>query len=221
MLEICKHAVLRVGLALVCKCAEHAGVKFSFILIINTLLLCSCATPRSGLSVPVIIRRSNGVKVTDGQGFSTSRYSRPQLRPGIRRVCMHWPLGQNQVSSSYGRRWGRKHKGIDIRARRGTPVLAALGGRVIYAGSRVRGYGNLIVLKHARNLHTAYAHLRDLMVKPGELVQSGQLIAHSGATGRVTGPHLHFEVRDGSQSIDPYRLLVARFRKGNQASRCQ
>ncbi len=97
-------------------------------------------------------------------------------------------------------------KGIDIAAQEGTPVVAAADGEVVYSGNALRGYGNLIIIKHKKNFLTAYAHNRKNMVKEGDKVLIGQRIAEMGQTGtdRVM---LHFEVRHQGKPIDPQGVL--------------
>src|SRR5579859_4086325 len=110
-----------------------------------------------------------------------------------------WPV-QGEVLSKYGpMSGGTQNDGINIKAPEGTPVLAADAGTVAYAGNELRGYGNLILIKHADGWMTAYAHNSRLLVTRGQKVQRGQVIARVGATGAVTEPQLHFEVRRGSR----------------------
>jgi lipoprotein NlpD len=120
---------------------------------------------------------------------------------------LRWPLPEGRVTSAFGQRWGRKHEGIDLAAPSGTPVLAAQEGRVLYASNTLRGYGNMVVLQHANDLLTAYAHNSVLLVRVGDRVRAGQTIARVGQTGRATGPHLHFEVRRGHVPLNPLRFL--------------
>jgi lipoprotein NlpD len=120
---------------------------------------------------------------------------------------LRWPLAQGRISSAFGKRWGRQHEGIDLEAPSGTPVLAAREGRVLYAGDTVRGYGNMVVLQHADDLLTAYAHNSELLVRVGDRVKAGQPIARVGQSGRATAPHLHFEVRRGHVPVNPLRFL--------------
>jgi murein DD-endopeptidase MepM/ murein hydrolase activator NlpD len=89
----------------------------------------------------------------------------------------------------------------------GTPVHAAAGGKVIYSGDQVRGYGNMVVLRHDGDLVTVYAHNSVLLVHTGDTVALGQEIARVGDTGRSTAPHLHFEVRRGESPRDPMQFL--------------
>jgi murein DD-endopeptidase MepM/ murein hydrolase activator NlpD len=118
-----------------------------------------------------------------------------------------WPVAYPQVTSYFGRRWGRPHEGIDLTAPIGTPVMAAGTGEVVYAGNAVRGYGNMVVLKHEEELMTVYAHNSVLFVKVGQRVQAGQRVALSGQSGHATGPHVHFEVREGQTPRDPLPFL--------------
>ncbi|HVR62017.1 MAG TPA: M23 family metallopeptidase, partial [Polyangia bacterium] len=129
--------------------------------------------------------------------------------PGLGRGQLQWPLANPFVGSAFGRRDGRPHEGIDLPAPVGTPVLAAAAGRVIYAGNGIRGYGNLIVLQHAGDLLTVYAHNSTLLVGQGDAVRAGQRVALVGQTGHATGPHLHFEVREGQIPRDPLAFLGA------------
>jgi len=122
---------------------------------------------------------------------------------------LRWPVAAPRLTSAFGTRWGKNHEGIDMAAPIGTPVFAAAAGDVIYAGDHVRGYGNMVVLKHGDNLVTVYAHNSLLLVRTGDRVSVGQEIARVGDTGRSTAPHLHFEVRRGEVPQDPMPFLPA------------
>jgi murein DD-endopeptidase MepM/ murein hydrolase activator NlpD len=122
---------------------------------------------------------------------------------------LSWPV-DGPLSSPFGRRDGRPHDGIDLAVAEGTPVRAACDGVVAYAGDRLRGYGNLIILRHDAALVTVYAHNRRLEVKEGDAVARGQVIAQSGQTGRASAPHLHFEVRQDGGPRDPLQYLSPR-----------
>jgi murein DD-endopeptidase MepM/ murein hydrolase activator NlpD len=124
-------------------------------------------------------------------------------------AAMSWPV-EGLVSSGFGVRDGRPHDGIDLAVPEGTPVRAACDGVVAYAGDRLRGYGRLLIVGHAGHLATIYAHNRALEVKEGDPVARGQVIARSGATGHVTAPHLHFEVRRDNHPDDPLKYLPGR-----------
>lgn len=116
-----------------------------------------------------------------------------------------WPV-KGSVMSPFGIRHGRRHDGIDIKAASGVPIHAADSGKVVYSGS-MHGYGNLILIRHADNFFTAYAHNRKNRVKVGEKVKRGEVIGEVGRTGRATGAHLHFEVREGEKARNPLFFL--------------
>jgi len=118
-----------------------------------------------------------------------------------------WPLSNIEISSPYGERGGKFHQGVDLRAPMKTPVMAASAGVVVYVGTKIRGYGRMIVLKHPGNFYTVYAHHSKNCVKMGTSVKMGQVIAYSGRSGHSSGPHLHFELRRGTQSFDPEYAL--------------
>lgn len=125
----------------------------------------------------------------------------------------HLPVGEPRVSSFFGvsRKSGKAHGGIDFAARTGTPVMATAAGTVIDSTDLYEGgvkYGSVIVIQHEGGLRTLYAHLDRRDVQAGDVVAAGQQIATSGASGRVTGPHLHLEVWQGGRQIDPQRLLA-------------
>ncbi len=132
----------------------------------------------------------------------------PTSPPGTA-PALRWPLTIVPVviGSPFGGRWGKQHEGIDLPAPTGTPVFAAADGKVVYAGNGIRGYGNLIVIKHAGDLLTAYAHNSALLVSQGQPVRAGDRIALVGQSGHATGPHLHFEVRSGQIPRDPMSYL--------------
>ena len=114
-----------------------------------------------------------------------------------------WPVPEStRISSHYGHRWGRAHQGVDIPGAIGLDVIAAEDGVVAYAG-KMGSYGNLVAIRHAGGYNTVYAHLNNFAVKKNQRVRRGQVIAELGNTGRSTGPHLHFEIRNGVKPIDP------------------
>jgi len=119
-----------------------------------------------------------------------------------------WPVpSSKQLSSKFGKRWGRKHEGIDIPARVGASILASDDGVIVYSGRGIGGYGNLTVISHSGGLFTVYAHAKKNYTRKGEKVFRGQVIAEVGLTGRTTGPHLHFEVRYDSEALDPLKYI--------------
>ena len=116
-----------------------------------------------------------------------------------------WPL-KGVLYGRFGVRAGKRHDGIDIAAPEGTPVLAAAAGTVIYAGEQP-GYGAIVILRHEGGLVTLYAHNARILVDEGARVRRGEPVARVGQTGRTTGPHLHFEVREGTRPRNPLLFL--------------
>ena len=127
--------------------------------------------------------------------------------PNSRKTRFVWPLKGGVLTSGFGPRGGRKHKGIDIAARTGTPIYAAASGVVVYSDNKQRGYGNLVIIRHPARTMTVYAHNHRNLVDEGERVRQGSQIAEVGNTGRSTGPHLHFEIRIKGRAVDPIRHL--------------
>jgi len=118
-----------------------------------------------------------------------------------------WPLGAGIVSSEFGHRWHKAHEGIDIAADAGEPVYASAAGEVLYANNRMRGYGNVVILRHDSKMTTLYAHNQTLKVRLGAKVKQGQVIALLGSTGHSTGPHIHFEMRRANAPLNPRKIL--------------
>ena len=120
-----------------------------------------------------------------------------------------WPV-HGKIVSGYGpKEGGLFNDGINIAVKEGTPVVAADDGVVVYAGNEIRGFGNLVLIKHANGWMTAYAHNAEFLVRRGEEVRRGQAIAKAGASGTVSSPQLHFEIRRGSHAVDPMKYLAA------------
>jgi murein DD-endopeptidase MepM/ murein hydrolase activator NlpD len=118
-----------------------------------------------------------------------------------------WPV-RGRVITGYGAKTnGKQNDGINVAVPEGTPVKAAEDGVVAYSGSELKGYGNLILVRHSNGYVTAYAHASELMVKRGDTIKRGQVIAKSGQTGEVGSPQLHFEIRKGSSAVDPLQFL--------------
>ena len=123
-----------------------------------------------------------------------------------------WPVN-GRLLSRFGDREdpfsgeGEMHKGVDISASMGTPVHAAADGVVINAEFG-RGYGKTVVIDHGNGMRSLYAHLSSYEVIPGQEIRRGEILGHSGATGKVTSPHLHFEIRMGGAAVNPYKYLT-------------
>ena len=119
-----------------------------------------------------------------------------------------WPL-RGKIIESFGARAGGLHNdGINIAARKGTSIRAAENGVVAYTGNQLQGFGNLVLVKHAGGWMSAYAHSSIILVKRGDIVRRGQIIARVGRTGNVSRPQLHFELRRGDRAVNPKKYLV-------------
>ena len=117
-----------------------------------------------------------------------------------------WPVA-GEIASAFGSRNGERHDGIDIRAAEGTPVKAVDDGQVVYSSDRLRGYGNVIIIHHKDGFYTVYAHNKQNLVDAGKSVAKGETIATVGNTGNASGCHLHFEVRQGKNVVNPLFYL--------------
>jgi murein DD-endopeptidase MepM/ murein hydrolase activator NlpD len=119
-----------------------------------------------------------------------------------------WPVRGHVVATYGSRPDGTHNDGINIAAARGASVQAVDSGVVAYTGNELRGYGNLVLVKHANGWISAYAHCDTILVKRGEKVTRGQVIARVGSTGNVSQPQLHFELRRGQHAVDPREFLA-------------
>jgi murein DD-endopeptidase MepM/ murein hydrolase activator NlpD len=119
-----------------------------------------------------------------------------------------WPVKGRVIAGFGPKPNGQQNDGINLAVPEGTPVKAAEEGVVAYAGNELKGYGNLVLIRHPNGYVTAYAHAKELLVKRGDPVKRGQVIANSGQTGNVDTPQLHFEVRKGPAPLDPMLLLA-------------
>src|SRR5436190_1406184 len=118
-----------------------------------------------------------------------------------------WPV-RGKVITTYGAKTnGKSSDGINLAVREGTPVKAAEDGVVAYSGNELKGYGNLVLVRHSNGYVTAYAHASEVLVKRGDTIKRGQIIAKSGQSGEVGSPQLHFEIRKGSSPVDPLQFL--------------
>jgi murein DD-endopeptidase MepM/ murein hydrolase activator NlpD len=118
-----------------------------------------------------------------------------------------WPV-RGKVITAYGAKAnGKANDGINLAVPEGTPVKAAEDGVVAYSGNELKGYGNLVLVRHSNGYVTAYAHASELLVKRGDTIKRGQTIAKSGQSGEVGSPQLHFEIRKGSSPVDPLQFL--------------
>ncbi len=131
----------------------------------------------------------------------------------LRKTPSIWPV-KGFITDGFGYRidpfTGKRafHKGVDLAAKRGTPIIAPADGIVTMAG-KTKGYGNFVVINHENNIVTRYGHLRDIFVKRGQMVRRGDVIGTVGNTGRSTGPHLHFEILVNGKAVNPKDYIVS------------
>jgi murein DD-endopeptidase MepM/ murein hydrolase activator NlpD len=118
-----------------------------------------------------------------------------------------WPARGRVIAGFGPKPNGLQNDGINLAVPEGTPIKAAEDGVVAYAGNELKGYGNLVLVRHSNGYVTAYAHASEILVKRGDQIKRGQVIAHSGQTGNVTSPQLHFEIRKGATPVDPMPML--------------
>lgn len=161
-----------------------------------------------GVSVKKIMEfnglKSSRIKPGDELIIPGARPSKLAFKGGYTNEFI-WPT-KGPISSPFGMRWGRMHNGIDIVVGIGTPIRAAKSGKVQFSGV-AGGYGNAVYLSHDDKTVTRYGHNSDLVVKTGEYVYQGQIIAYSGNSGVSTGPHLHFEIRISNKPQNPMNYL--------------
>jgi len=142
--------------------------------------------------------------ITGGRVATNTQLPNPDPMTGN---SFRWPV-KGRVISGFGTKPDGGHNdGINISVPQGTSVKAAENGVVAYAGSELKGYGNLVLVRHANNWVSAYANNEELLVKRGDKVRRGQVIAKAGATGSVSQPQVHFELRKGSRPVDPTKYM--------------
>jgi murein DD-endopeptidase MepM/ murein hydrolase activator NlpD len=129
----------------------------------------------------------------------------PDLKPNSAFI---WPVDGKVIAKFGPSKDNLRNDGINIAAPVGAPVLASAAGTVAYAGNELRGFGNMVLLRHADGWVTAYAHNSSLLVKKGDKVKRGQTIARVGSSGSVDSPQLHFELRQGTKAVDPLKNLT-------------
>jgi murein DD-endopeptidase MepM/ murein hydrolase activator NlpD len=178
-------------------------------LIFFVLMNVSCSHFKSGRYVfkngKWVFQKTKTGFMYSGIGFGRVDSSHYQFKDDGRFI---WPVpSSKKVSSHFGKRRGRHHDGIDIPAVTGTHIVASANGTVSVAG-KMRGYGNVIVIKHPDGHHTVYAHNSKHFVKKGQRVSQGEVIGRVGSSGRSTGPHLHFEIRKKNKVRNPKHYLA-------------
>ena len=170
------------------------------------------------LSRPVISASKSAAKGLKGVGSDelTGRTPNPELLKGHPPLALmerlRWPLtwgGSVRVSSPFGPRGKRPHKGLDLSAPTGTPTLSALPGKVTRVAFEAKGYGWYVIIDHGQGVETRYAHHSEVSVKEGDELARGAQVGEVGNTGRSSGPHLHFELRYQGRALDPLLYLPA------------
>lgn len=160
------------------------------------------------------LRRNSWVFIPNDIGLTRLTGERSVVRDGsfVSGGRFIWPVpGKYKISSGFGHRRGRKHEGIDIPAKTGTPIVAIANGKVKYSGNGISGYGNLIIIEHPGKIFSVYAHNSKNLVRKGNRVSKGEKIGLVGSTGRSTGPHLHFEIRVKDKARNPSSFLKNKF----------
>ncbi len=152
------------------------------------------------------LKTANISRINHAYAYAWQKNVVPSLWPVNGRLLSRFGDREDPFSSEDANH-GEFHTGVDISAATGTPVRAAADGVVEYAAYRADGYGKMVVIDHGNGLSTWYAHLSNFEVIPGQEIRRGDILAYSGATGRVTAPHLHFEVRRGGIAVNPYSYL--------------
>ncbi len=187
--------------------ARRYGIDPSQIVSLNRIAAPYAIAPGQSLALPAIATSNTAARVQPAAAPATRSLAAIPAPPPRASGKFLWPV-RGRTIAGYGRKKSGLHNdGINIAAPRGAPVHAAENGVVAYAGNELRGFGNLILVKHAGGWVTAYAHNQDFLVKRGQTVRRGQPIARIGSTGNVATPQLHFEIRKGSRSVDPTRFL--------------
>ncbi|MFA6966553.1 peptidoglycan DD-metalloendopeptidase family protein [Bosea sp. (in: a-proteobacteria)] len=153
-------------------------------------------------SAPATEPKITAVPKSEPEPATTASLAKPEEAGD--KADFRWPA-RGRVIAGFSGRGG--NEGINIAVPEGTPIKAAEGGTVAYAGNELKGYGNLVLIRHPNGYVSAYAHAGELNVKRGETVKRGQVVAKSGQTGNVSSPQLHFELRKGSSPVDPTPYL--------------
>jgi murein DD-endopeptidase MepM/ murein hydrolase activator NlpD len=156
------------------------------------------AAPTQNVSVATPSNETPATETTANAGNKGTADASPGFR---------WPAHGRVIAGFGPKSNGQQNDGIDVAMPENTPIKAAEDGVVAYAGNELKGYGNLILVKHPNGYVTAYAHAKELLVKRGDQIKRGEVIAKSGQTGNVEVPELHFEVRKGSAPVDPMQFL--------------
>ena len=162
--------------------------------------------PVEKVSTPVKVA-SVGPVQTASVAKEEPRVAETPVKAAEAMPAFRWPVRGRVIAGFGSKPNGTQNDGINLAVPEGTPIKAADDGVVAYAGNELKGYGNLVLIRHSNGFVSAYAHASELMVKRGDSIKRGQVIAHAGQTGSVTSPQLHFEIRKGSTPVDPTQYL--------------
>ena len=181
----------------------------------NTLMRMAKNTPRPSSELKVRKVKTQSIKLGSSKTKSVSKSRKPQTvamkksrKKGAVSSAFRWPV-RGRIIGKFGPRTDGTHNdGINLAVPNGTKVKAAEEGVVAYAGSELEGYGNLVLIRHSNDWVSAYAHNDRLMVKRGEKIRRGQVIARAGTSGSVEVPQVHFELRKGSKPVDPTKFMA-------------
>jgi murein DD-endopeptidase MepM/ murein hydrolase activator NlpD len=189
------------------KTAEVAPVAPQPIVAVQPIPTTTIGGPRIAAAAPA---PQQSVRYAQANPAPEPVEAAPALKPSETTSALptfRWPV-RGKVITGYGAKTnGKSNDGINVAVPEGTPVKAAEDGVVAYSGNELKGYGNLILVRHSNGYVTAYAHASELMVKRGDTIKRGQVIAKSGQSGEVGSPQLHFEIRKGSTPVDPLQFL--------------
>ena len=174
----------------------------------------AAAQPAAALAPPATRMAAAGPQQSARLAQATTKIEEPAAEAPVKAAeatgalpTFRWPV-RGKVITSYGAKTnGKANDGINLAVPEGTPVKAAEDGVVAYSGNELKGYGNLVLVRHSNGYVTAYAHASELLVKRGDTIKRGQIIAKSGQSGEVGSPQLHFEIRKGSSPVDPLQFL--------------
>jgi murein DD-endopeptidase MepM/ murein hydrolase activator NlpD len=206
-------AAVRVGQRLTIPGVQQSQIKTA-----NKTVAEAVPAHAASNSAPAKPQPAAPTQVAAAQPVATARLATPatetpEPRPSAAAAMtgavpsFRWPV-RGRVIAGYGAKVnGMPNDGINLAVPEGTSVKAAEDGVVAYAGNELKGYGNLILVRHSNGFVTAYAHASEIKVKRGDQVKRGQIVALAGQTGNVTSPQLHFEIRKGSTPIDPTQYL--------------
>lgn len=152
-----------------------------------------------------LLARKNAPKPVLKRNQSSSNISKELA--SRKNIKFNWPI-DGKITSAFGpKKGGLYNDGINISAAEGSPIRSAADGKVVYSGNELKGYGNLLLIKHDNGFLTAYAHNQRNIVKKGNTIKKGQVIGYVGSTGHVKSPQLHFSIRRGRKAFDPEKFL--------------